>query len=284
MTYGQQQGDHVFEEGITEDGVLSWQSQPRQALSTPLIKQLIHHDDLNHSIYLFFRTNRRSNYTYLGKLRYLSHDYERERPVWFQWQLINWPLPDQIKEMIGARAKSPQSKEPSPTPPASVEGQLIETRPPKSRTREGISTSSFRAHKDVDYSKDDAENKKIGQAGELLVLQYEKERLENEGRYDLSQKVRHVSQIEGDGAGYDIKSYSLDGSSRYIEVKTTKGPIHTAFYMSSNEVAFAREHYQEYFLYRVYEYDKVSNSGKFYVGSGRIDDNFSLTPIQYRVR
>jgi hypothetical protein len=37
------------------------------------------------------------------------------------------------------------------------------------------------------------------------------------------------------------ESFSSDGSPRYIEVKTTKGSIHTAFYMSSNEVAFARE-------------------------------------------
>ena len=284
VTYGQQQGEHVFEEGITEEGVLSWQSQPSQSLSTPQIKQLIQHDDLNHSIYLFLRTNKRSNYIYLGKLRYLSHDYEREKPVWFQWQLIDWPVPHEINNMIGFRSKSLTPKEPSPIPAVPFTGRLIETQPPKSPIREGTSTSSFRALKNVDYSKEDAKNKKMGQAGELLVLQYEKERLENVGRYDLSQKVRHVSEIEGDGAGYDIKSYSSDGSPRYIEVKTTKGSIHTAFYMSSNEVAFAREHYQEYFLYRVYDYDKAINSGKFYVGSGKIDDNFSLTPIQYRVR
>ncbi len=30
VTYGQSQGDHEFDEGITQDGVLSWQSQPSQ--------------------------------------------------------------------------------------------------------------------------------------------------------------------------------------------------------------------------------------------------------------
>jgi hypothetical protein len=29
VTFGQQQGTHVFDEGITDTGVLSWQSQPR---------------------------------------------------------------------------------------------------------------------------------------------------------------------------------------------------------------------------------------------------------------
>ncbi len=39
----------------------------------------------------------------------------------------------------------------------------------------------------------------------------------------LAEKVRHVSQLQGDGAGYDIESYSLDGTIKYVEVKTTKG-------------------------------------------------------------
>ncbi len=32
VTFGQQQGEHLFDESITEDGVLSWQSQPRLGL------------------------------------------------------------------------------------------------------------------------------------------------------------------------------------------------------------------------------------------------------------
>ena len=32
VTYGQSQGEHQFDEGITPDGVLSWQSQPSKIL------------------------------------------------------------------------------------------------------------------------------------------------------------------------------------------------------------------------------------------------------------
>jgi hypothetical protein len=53
VTFGQQTGTHVFDEGITEEGVLSWQSQPRQALSDNQIKQFIVHDELVNSIYFF---------------------------------------------------------------------------------------------------------------------------------------------------------------------------------------------------------------------------------------
>ncbi|MBH9787848.1 DUF3883 domain-containing protein, partial [Clostridioides difficile] len=37
----------------------------------------------------------------------------------------------------------------------------------------------------------------------------------------------HTSLIEGDGAGYDIEATKEDGTSIFIEVKTTKGGINT---------------------------------------------------------
>ena len=74
VTFGQQQGHHVFEEGITEEGVLSWQSQPRQALNDRHIQQLIQHDESTNALYLFLRTRKHGPYTYLGRLKYLTHD------------------------------------------------------------------------------------------------------------------------------------------------------------------------------------------------------------------
>ena len=49
VTFGSRQGDHDFDESISEDGVLTWQSQPSQKLEHPRIKQLIEHDDLSHT-------------------------------------------------------------------------------------------------------------------------------------------------------------------------------------------------------------------------------------------
>jgi hypothetical protein len=66
VTFGQQQGSHIFDEGITEDGVLSWQSQPKQSLKDRQIHQLIQHDELTNTLYLFLRTRRNVPYTYMG--------------------------------------------------------------------------------------------------------------------------------------------------------------------------------------------------------------------------
>ena len=90
VTYGASQGDHDFEEGITSEGVLSWQSQPRQSFKSEVIQSLINHDETINSIHLFLRKEKKEPYEYLGRLKYINHDNERENPVWFQWQLIDF--------------------------------------------------------------------------------------------------------------------------------------------------------------------------------------------------
>lgn len=99
VTLGQTQSDHSFDEGITEDGVLIWQSQPGQKLNDPMILDFIDHDHEQNDIHLFFRarklnprTKKAEPYVYLGKLAYVTHDNEREQPVHFKWHILNWDL------------------------------------------------------------------------------------------------------------------------------------------------------------------------------------------------
>lgn len=282
VTYGQKQGEHTFDEGITEDGILSWQSQPNQTLNSPRIKQIINHDETKNTIYLFLRTREGVPYTHLGTFRYLSHDTEREKPVYFQGQIIEGSIPQEVCERIGLFLQ-PSTESYSNDFKPLTEGELIVTSPPSYKPRKGTNTSKFRARKVKDYSLIDARNKKLGDAGELLVLEFERKELIKSGREDLAEKVRHVSQLEGDGAGYDIESYTPDGVIKYIEVKTTKGSSASSFYMSSNEINFAKQHEENYCLYRVYEYDFTTNSGKLFVVSDSIEESLNLIPTQFLV-
>lgn len=281
ITFGQQQGDHVFDEGVTEDGVLSWQSQPRQGLDSPQIRQLITHDELENTVHLFLRTRRDIGYTYLGQLKYLSHDAERENPVYFQWQILDWNPPQEVTDRIGLLLQ-PKSNEVDQIVQTG-ENILQEVTPPSPRHRLGVPTTPFRTRKLRDFSIDDVRNRELGLAGERLVLQHEKKSLVAEGQTELATKVLHVSEIEGDGAGYDIKSFTAAGEVKYIEVKTTCGPEESPFFMTSNEVKFSETHEKQYYLYRLYNYDKATNSASYYVITGYIRDSFTLTPKEYRV-
>jgi hypothetical protein len=90
VTYGQTQGNHVFQEGIDKDGILTWQSQPRQHLNEKRVLRWISQNQYNDRIYLFVRDKKGIPYTYFGEINYLSHDNFKEYPVWFQFSLKSW--------------------------------------------------------------------------------------------------------------------------------------------------------------------------------------------------
>jgi hypothetical protein len=46
VSFGQTQAGHDFDEAVYSNGVVRWQSQPAQKLTTPMIEQLIQHDHL----------------------------------------------------------------------------------------------------------------------------------------------------------------------------------------------------------------------------------------------
>jgi hypothetical protein len=100
----------------------------------------------------------------------------------------------------------------------------------------------------------DARNRALGERGEERIYFSERTRLAKAGRTELSKKVRWVSKEDGDGAGYDILSFSDSGDERLLEVKTTTGPQRTPFYLTENERAVSAERPNDFRLVRVYDF------------------------------
>ncbi len=97
-------------------------------------------------------------------------------------------------------------------------------------------------------------NRVLGRAGEERVLFHERAFLAGAGRHDLAERVRWVSEKDGDGAGYDIASYSPEGQVRLIEVKTTNGWERTPFHISRNELNVAENRPAEWRLLRLWNF------------------------------
>jgi len=102
----------------------------------------------------------------------------------------------------------------------------------------------------------DERNRALGRAGEECVVAHERSALNVAGRDDLARKVRWVSEEDGDGAGYDIASFTPDGRERLIEVKTTNGWERTPFYISRNELAVAEERRSDWCLFRLWNFSR----------------------------
>lgn len=124
----------------------------------------------------------------------------------------------------------------------------------------------------------DERNRALGRAGEERAVIHERAALKAAGRDDLARKVRWVSQEDGDGAGYDIASFGLDGRSRLIEVKTTNGWERTPFYISQNELAVAEERQSEWCLLRLWNFSREPKAFELFAPLGA---HVSLTATAY---
>ena len=135
----------------------------------------------------------------------------------------------------------------------------------------------------VDFVKLNEKKYDIGTLGELFALEWEKERLERNRMKVGSNDVVHVS-LTDDSIGYDIKSLSEDGSSRFIEVKTTTDSHKAPFYLSETEMA-AMDNLKNYFIYRVYWFNIETGNGEIYVidCDNEIDKYYKVQPASYRV-
>lgn len=102
----------------------------------------------------------------------------------------------------------------------------------------------------------DERNRTLGRAGERRVYLHERATLAQYGRRDLAERVRWVSDEDGDGAGYDIASFEPDGQERLVEVKTTNGWERTPFHISRNELAVSEARRDAWCLVRLWSFSR----------------------------
>ena len=143
------------------------------------------------------------------------------------------PMPNYQQAIFGAidRFLSARPKLLTPDLPSILQGlaepaSLMEEEPPvpdlapRPPRPEGLE----RLVRKFDPVERDFRNRALGEAGEALVLDTEQRRLRDADGIDLGTKVRWVSKEDGDGAGYDIRSFDpASGAERLLEVKTTYG-------------------------------------------------------------
>lgn len=105
-----------------------------------------------------------------------------------------------------------------------------------------------------DYVALDAANRSLGLAGERAVVSLERHRLESAGLTRLAGQVEHVSQTRGDGLGFDVLSFTPDGTEKLIEVKTTRQGVQWPMLISRNEVELSHDEAPRFHLYRLFNF------------------------------
>lgn len=185
--------------------------------------------------------------------------------IWLEHQSDWLNRPIQSSYVTGMREAEPLWIGPAPT---------LTNQPPPEELEKTLAT----AHK-FDVAGRDERNRALGKAGEELVLTHEKSSLALQGRKDLAEAVRWVSEEDGDGAGYDIASFTPEGDDRLIEVKTTNGWERTPFHISRNELAVAGELRNDWRLVRLWDF---SRKPKAFELRPPLEAHVSLTPTSFQ--
>ncbi|HEY4165230.1 MAG TPA: DUF3883 domain-containing protein [Reyranella sp.] len=174
------------------------------------------------------------------------------------------PIPYQLRPSGGLAEAPVLFAETPPTPPP---------------VRPSIRPSFERLARKFDPALRDQLNRALGSAGEEYVFESEQQKLFNTGRRDLARKVKWVSKDEGDGAGYDIRSFEENGSERLLEVKTTRGGNTTPFYLTRNENEVAKERPDAFRLYRLYDFSKAP---RLFTLKPPLEALLTLEPLTFR--
>ncbi|MBQ1962026.1 MAG: DUF3883 domain-containing protein, partial [Clostridia bacterium] len=91
--------------------------------------------------------------------------------------------------------------------------------------------------KKVDWKKIQASKDKTAALGEEIVFDI----LSEEAKENGLKSPIHVSKVEGDGAGYDIRAWDKEGKEVHVEVKASKDRYADGFEMSRNEIEASKD-------------------------------------------
>lgn len=132
----------------------------------------------------------------------------------------------------------------------------------------------------IDYVALQKAKDKIGALAEELALLYIREELRVNGN---DKDPVHVSKEEGDGFGYDIRSWDKSGKEIHSEVKGTKSNSQDGFDISPAEVQASMEQGIIYRIIRVYGIDPKKGTAKICVYEGPVTaEGYELIPTGYR--
>ncbi|MEH2539217.1 MULTISPECIES: DUF3883 domain-containing protein [unclassified Bradyrhizobium] len=140
------------------------------------------------------------------------------------------------------------------TPLPTAESAILVPAPALRDPDETLTPAIQRLVGKFDPAERDARNRDLGKAGEHFVVEFERDRLRRAGRDDLAEDVRWVSDLDGDGFGYDVRSFEPDGQERLLEIKTTCGHERTAFWLTRREIDVASENTGTYRIRRVFHF------------------------------
>ncbi len=137
-----------------------------------------------------------------------------------------------------------------------------------------------------DYIAEEIIKSKQGVINEKYIYENEKERLKRENAIAQIKRMEEFFNHKKENEGFDILSFERDSNGnyieKYIEVKSTKGSESTPIDITIDEIEFAKEHAENYYLYRIIYSDSEQRYVKVVKGVDLLR-NYQFVPVAFKI-
>lgn len=139
-----------------------------------------------------------------------------------------------------------------------------------------------------DYVADEIVKSMQGVVNERKIYEQELGRLMTEEAKEQVQLMEDFFENKKENEGFDILSFELNNDGeyveKYIEVKSTKNGEGTPIDITSDEINFAQNHINNYYLYRIFNSDSNNPQYKIILGKDLLNqETYNFVPTTFKI-
>ena len=286
----------VYEDGVVQNGTIIYTGEGLEGDQsiTKNNKTLYESRETNVPVYLFTKDKLR-RYIFEGRVELYGEPYQipekdingNERLVWkFPLKVIynenadeDFTVKEISYEIVEIENKFFSKEESELNELKYVEGPLNIRKYRK--TGKHIQRSSK-----PDFIAQEIIKNKQGVINEKYIYEKELQRLYEEEAHEQIKLMEEFFANKKENEGYDILSFEIGEKGqyveKYIEVKSTKGNEGTPIDITIDEIDFAREHINNYYLYRIIYSDSDKRYLKIVKGRELLE-TYNFIPVTFKI-
>lgn len=286
----------VYEDGVVQNGTIIYTGEGLEGDQsiTKNNKTLYESRETNVPVYLFTKDKLR-RYIFEGRVELYDEPYQipekdingNERLVWkFPLKVIynenadeDFTVKEISYEIVEIENKFFSKEESELNELKYVEGPLNIRKYRK--TGKHIQRSSK-----PDFIAQEIIKNKQGVINEKYIYEKELQRLYEEEAHEQIKLMEEFFANKKENEGYDILSFEIGENGKYvekyIEVKSTKGNEGTPIDITIDEIDFAREHINNYYLYRIIYSDSDKRYLKIVKGRELLE-TYNFIPVTFKI-
>lgn len=292
--------ESVYEDSLIESGTIQYTGEGLEGdqTITKNNKTLYHSKENDLPVYLFTKDKKR-RYTFEGRVELYDTPYQvkendingKERLVWkFPLAIIypedyDYSKDEKYNEIVYEIEKI----EDKVYSEMNFDSNELEFKEGKLNIRKYRKTNKkVQRTKKPDYIAEEIIKTKQGIINEKAIYEIELKRLIEEEAKEQTKKMEEFFANKKENEGFDILSFELDDNGnyieKYIEVKSTKGNEGTPIDITIEEIEFAKNHIDNYYIYRIWNSDNKNRSFKIIKGRELFNSlGYDFIPIKFKI-